>query len=604
MTSDIYRLAFLRNPLSWFETFGRIFSKKVGVDHAKDAPTANWLQKRVGEVVAWCLENNVAIRLILYKPRQRGCSTVSSAIAYVLGRGTTMRWLVMGGQDSQSDNLWKQLSFYQQHDGFDGWGNEARFTVKKGSVSNGTIYERETAGDANAGRSGTYHGIIITEPARWPSDGKKNAADVFNSVLPCCPKDEPGTCIIMESTADGPVGIFPESWEAARDFEDFKEGDRGSGFIRIFAPWFVFSDMRKAYMSPAEKEGLRAKLTAAKDTKAIKVWDEYGLEPEQVLFFHELLLAPECSGDPIKRDKEYPSSVEDGFQSSGASRFDYDALNAMDAIAAQEKDKLQFGRFEVVDPLRPNDISFVPCDPKQSTWCISEPVTDGYSYFLSSDNMTGASHVKGADPDCNSVVCWRRGFFGERGKWFPDEIVGTTIGLKGQENRVDADQLAELIRRAAVYYGHTMVAPERNRGEWLIAELRKRRVLIWERERPPSEIENFEGEGEYGWQTDKNSKPFMVDELARRIRNHNLKGQGMRCIFPWILREYRTFVTHEDGSTGAMKVKGCHDDYVIGSGIGACLISNARVYRAPRALYPTAWDIREGGGVNNVRGVW
>lgn len=595
---DIQRAVWGRNPVAWFETDGRILSKKVGVDNANAQVTANWLQERVGKIVEWCLTNEAQICLIIYKPRQKGCSTITVCIGYVLGRLVTLRILVIGGQDEQTDNLWKQLRFYSDHDKAD-WGNTFEVKDRKAKCSNGTIWERETAGDPEAGRSGMFHIVIATEPARWPVDGKKNAADVLSSVLNCVPPNEARTMKVLESTANGPVGVFPETWEGAVEFEDFKSGNRGNGYIRVFAPWYVFSDSR-VRLSDAERDSLEARLRKAKDFKALRIWRELGLDAEQIEYYHRLLNAPECGGDPLRRDKEYPTKPEDGFAASGNSRFSLEGLEALEQLSAAEQDSLGYCVLEAPDPRFKDRVVARPCEPAQATVIIAEKAIPGCAYIASTDNMTGKENVKGDDPDHNAVVIWRAGYFARDGQWVPPKIAATIPA----ENMWNMPAFALLVYRLSVLYGKCMIVPERNRGEYLIAELRELGALLYEQDRPASEVDYLEPSGDYGWLTTRETKAFLGQELARHIENPNRIGEGVRIPFRHIVSQCRTYVRHPDGSEGAMKIAKCKDDFVLAAGIGLCCINSATTYYPPAHLRAVPADIAalERGG--SAGGVW
>jgi hypothetical protein len=119
---------------------------------------------------------------------------------------------------------------------------EARF-------NNGSTIERITLANPNAGRSGTYQSLIITEVAYLAEEGVANATNVLNGLLKCVPY-EADTVIIQESTAKGAQGDFFETWEAGISFDDLKAGK--NGYVQVFAAWFEFDDSR---MDP-ESEGI------------------------------------------------------------------------------------------------------------------------------------------------------------------------------------------------------------------------------------------------------------------------------------------------------------------------------------------------------------
>lgn len=577
---QIERAVFEANPVAWFELYGRIEGKEVGGGDA--APEANYLQVQVGEAVALCLRTKRAIRLIIYKPRQQGCSTISIEVLYVLGRCVKMKILVIGGQASQTDNLWKILRYYGKTDTFGAWGNEFSANAERANVSNGTLWERETAGDPEAGRSGNFHAVLATEVARWPTTGAKNAADVLSSVLECV-GDGPGTCVIMESTAQGPVGVFPDTWKGAVSIEEAKRGKVGNGYIKIFAPWFKFKRCRATLEEGETPDKLREKLRLAGDTKALRIWAQLKLEPEQIAWYHNKLNAPECAGDPMKRDREYPTFEEDGFKASSPSRFDLAALEVLDAYAASRATDIHYGNL-----VREKDddfyqrIRFQPCEKEQATVALLEEPEEGRQYITPADNSQGRSFVDGADPDKHAAGVIRDGYYNHRGKWCAPELVMCLMpGIAW-----DQDILAETVACMSGYYGRCMIVPEANRGELLITELRKKNCMIFERERKRAEIDSGEHSGLLGWSTTVESKRYLVENLARLIRECQKPGSGILVAFPWVLKECRTFIRHKDGTEGAMKLAGCHDDFVMMTGIGMACIASATTFTRPHLARP------------------
>jgi len=620
--ASLKQWCYVRNPVAWFEIHGRIKTSKIGVGaeagkkHDPDEPPkANEMQSAVGEAIAWCLANGVPVRLIEYKPRQKGCSTVNTAVGYVQSRGRTINGLVIGGQASQTNNLWKMLRHYGQRDAHE-WGNTWTSDMQKAACSNGSEWERETAGDKEAGRSGTYHFVLATEVARWRSTGEINAGDVLNSVLNCVP-DEPETFVIMESTANGPTGIFPETWEGAVTLDEMKAGITGNGYIKIFAPWFIFGDSRRDLPPEKDAEWLRYYLAKMGDKKALKVWDDHDLEPEQVYWYHRKLKAPECAGDPMKRDREYPTTEADGFKASSPSRFNLESLDQLDAYAKQRESDIEYGSLELAPDERPRPVEqreyrrvvWAPSPLDQGTLAIIEHPRVGCSYIISTDNMKGGSYVAGADPDTNAVHVIRLGHYDGNRRWvFPESVaslVPTGWGnkdVKSPGNRWDMDQLAELVARLAGYYGACPVAPESNRGEYLIGELRKRRVMVWRRERPKDEVDSWDDSGQLGFETTPEMKKSLVENLAAAFRDLNQPGAGIRVAWPWFLKQCRTFVRHKDGSEGAMKITNCHDDDVVALAIGWMVKAAATEYQPFASVAQLPWDLRE--SQERSRGVW
>jgi hypothetical protein len=595
-------LAFGRNPMAWFECHARIQTKEVGTQ--EDAPPrCNEMQALMGRVIAFCLRTKRPIRIIIYKPRQKGCSTGTVACLYALTRARRMRCLVIGGQDSQTDNLWKILRYYSAKDKAP-WGNSWTDNTQRAVCSNGSLWERETAGDKEAGRSGTYQALIVTEPARWPTEGAKNAADVLNSVLNCVP-DLPGTCVIWESTANGPVGPFPENWAGAVTLEQAEAGELGNGYIKIFCPWFYFADSTLPLPPGMTPEALRKKL-AADDPKALRVWQENNLTPEQAHWFHYKLNAPECGGDTMKRDREYPTTPADGFRASAPSRFSTDALAQLSSYAESRTADLLYGTLELAPaqrllPVELRDyskVSFIAGGKIGAEISIIEYPKAGCSYIVATDNCKGQSLVSGDETDCNALVVIRNGYYDHERRWHHAEVVASLM----PGNRWDQDQLAELAARVSGFYGNATVVPESNRAELLIAELRKRRVLLWRRERPKDEVDSYKDSGLVGFETTGDTKKALVENLARCIRELNTEPGGFRCAFPWILTECSTFVRHKDGTEGALKQKGVHDDHVMALAIGMMTKEAGTTYHPPQLTRD--YDESPKGRSGGKRGPW
>ena len=83
-----------------------------------------------------------------------------------------------------------------------------------------------------------------------------------------------------------------------------------------------------------------------------------------------------------------------------------------------------------------------------------------------------------------------------------------------------------------------------------------------------------------GWKTTTATRPLIVSEWAKYIRE-----QCVDVEFEPMASELSTFVTFEDGSCAAKP--GCHDDWVMGAGIGLVCLPNATEYKEPAMVLPT-----------------
>ena len=95
----------------WFESRGKIWPK----DRRKGliSPELNFLQRKAQDVVRKLDEMKLPRRIIGLKPRQRGSTTYFGALDYHTARKESMSACVIGGQYSQTVELWGMLQDLQ-----------------------------------------------------------------------------------------------------------------------------------------------------------------------------------------------------------------------------------------------------------------------------------------------------------------------------------------------------------------------------------------------------------------------------------------------------------------------------------------------------------
>lgn len=587
-TDAFKRTLFQKNPLAWMPLHGRAKTKAVDPEAWKRPLKPNTFQERIGEAIAYCKEQKVAARIIILKPRQRGSSTASCEVLYTESRLTPITGFIVGGLAEQYENLWKIMDHYHKGDDFKGWGNEFTMNTEVAKCTNKSEIKCGTAGNVNVGRGSTIHFLLCTELAHWPVDGAKSAADAMHSIMACVPQNEPGTTIIIESTGNGPGGLFHDTFAAAVDFKDFKAGKKGNGFIRVEAFWYEFRDCVKKDLSADDARNYRQILKDSGDTEAILMWNRMPwLEPAQIAWYHEILASPECNGDLTKRKRNHPATRQDAFSASNPSVFDDGGLTILETDAAKYKDQILYARLEQIDTATVPSVVF--CSEQEAEIML---VPDwrpqiGFRHSCSVDNMTGESNVTGADPDTNSVMIIRDGYMME-GIWHPPEPIICTMPL----NRWNNKPLAVLIRQLSRLFNNALAIPESNRGEGIITELREMGVPMLQRPRPATEVDHSKPSGKYGFATTAQSKPSLVSCLAGHIQNPTTDGYGLRIRFEHILNQLRSFVRHKNGDLGALEAMGCYDDAVIALGIGLMFRSQGTMYSVPRITVPLPRDIQ------------
>ncbi|MEH2501230.1 hypothetical protein V1290_000041 [Bradyrhizobium sp. AZCC 1578] len=152
-----------------------------------------------------------------------------------------------------------------------------------------SAYKVGTAGTKGVGRSSTLQLFHGSEVGFWPH-ADTHAAGVLQAV-----PDEPGTEVILESTANGVGNFFHQKW---RDAETGR-----SEYIAIFVPWYWQEEYRK---TPAEDFAL--------DEEEQEYKEQYGLDEAQMCWRRAKIVELK---DPVLFKQEYPATAAEAFQMSG-----------------------------------------------------------------------------------------------------------------------------------------------------------------------------------------------------------------------------------------------------------------------------------------------
>lgn len=544
---------------AWMNVFGKIRLKGGNVTNCKP----NEYQKKLSEIITWCHENGKPCRIIALKPRQKGSTTFSVAAAYRRLMAKIGRGLFAGGSHFQAANMWKILTTYQEYDTPE--RDRCKIKNTEAIFDNGSTLERITLRNAQAGRSGTYQVLIITEVAYLSDEGVANADDVVAGLLKCVPY-EPDTLIIEESTAHGATGYFHDKYKLRSvTFEEFKNGKPGT--IRVFSPWFEFADSRR---DPADEQIFQPEDLTKTEKALMEEWD---LAVDQVAWMR-WAIREECNGDFEKFLEDYPFDDDSAFLKSGRCKFSASSLKRQQNRATVAL--WRYGEFV----RRPDDtVGWVELPYEQSMWAMREEPRDRMSYILSCDPATGDSRTSGADPDSHGVGIIRAGYVDLNGEWVEPALVLRNAMHKDGDTmacRWDTDVLAEQLHLASLYYGDCLIAPEMNRDNGLVEILKVKGANIYAR----TEINRRTDEPtQYlGWKTDTSNRGMIIDKFAAAIRDSGTRqrNRGFDVGCPWSINEMRSFVINAAGRAEA--ASGKHDDQVIMLCIGYHLLDLATPY--------------------------
>lgn len=273
------------------------------------------------------------VRAIVLKGRQQGISTYTQARYYwrtSLGAGK--RAYILTHRQEATENIFDIAErFHREADPMLrphlGVSNAKELFFSK--LDSG--YKVATAGASGTGRSGTAQLFHGSEVAFWP-----NAADHMAGVGQII-ADQPGTEIILESTANGIGNVFHSLWQKAERGE--------SSYIACFLPWFWQPEYVRSvppgfHLEPEEQAYQSA----------------HGLTLEQVAWRRAKII-DDFSGDVLRFRQEYPATPAEAFVAVGHDSFISTGLVA--AARGRRIEAQNSGLVVGVDPARFGDNSSV-----------------------------------------------------------------------------------------------------------------------------------------------------------------------------------------------------------------------------------------------------
>ena len=517
----------------------------------------NWEQMELIKMVAEDLAMGRPIRYIVLKARQMGMSTLIEAMGYwwtSTHRFTTT--VIIAHEKEATKNLYEMFRRYYEYS-HPSFKPDRKYNTKQDLTFDVSDEVKKTYDAQNLpspglqseiktmvategkGRSSTIKFLHGSECAFWD-----DSADVASAAVQAVPM-APETFIFLESTANGIGGYFYDEWNAARRGE--------SQFRPVFFPWHSHNE----YETPNIIEDDLGDLDAEEEA-LYKLFEHEGYDraswPRKI--YWRRLKKKEFRTDPKKFYQEYPSTPEEAFLASGRPVFDVPILQEMERIAvdAQKTHPYMCGDIKkIADPETGMErIKFIEIrrvgdnDPtplrvwwdvdRSRKYVIGVDVSEGIEVEASSGKEADFSVITVFDVLARKVVARWRGY-------------------------ADPDQLGEIVFNIGTYYNTALVGVEiNNHGIATAAKLRNmfyRNLYM----RETAEDEQFQVRTtKFGWQTNKKTKPIMISELQRSIREGDIID--LDIVF---IREAMSYIRKDNGAMEAQQ--GQHDDVVMSTAI-------------------------------------
>ncbi len=533
----------------------------------------NPVQARLEEIVSGIEARERPVRLLILKARQEGVST------WGWGRGykfvTTKRG-VSGMMVAHDDDSTREL-FEAMRLAYD-MAPEPRPMSRFGNkteldFSNPDRDDREnpglqsrfrvsTAGRRGVGRSRMFRFLHCSEVAFWDTKGQqktgKKAKDALLGLLQCVP-DEPGTFVVLESTANGVGGEFYKRWKEAED--PATAGD----WVCVFLAWFIFPE----YTRPLADGVWEPVPGCIQDPKEFELEEQrlrrdYKLTDGQ-LNWRRWAIVNKCGNDETLFRQEYPSSADEAFIMSGRPYFHRAKLaTRMEALQQKERDlrkkglrRYVEGRFGRAYNGRPQLV-----EEEAGAVRVYVPPRKDHTYIVTADVAEGVT--VGEDSDFSAASAWDA---------YSGEQVATLRG------HLDVEEFEKQLRFMGLYYGGAKIACEVNNHGLTV------NVLLRKHNYPDLYLRTeFDALTETpilkpGWRTDVKTRPLLCDALQRAIFNDLVRYNDIR----WI-QEALSFVVNDRGKPEAQS--GCHDDTVIEAGIAQALMQHVVPVVVKSSPYP------------------
>jgi hypothetical protein len=409
------------------------------------------------EVVLFCLEHDIPIRVVILKARQKGLSTFIAGLIY--------SWCIVHSYSNaavMAQGKGPAGTIFRMYERFHRFStDETRPKRVAGSAQRNMEFENESRigilvanenkGDerGEAGRGETIHYVHATELPDW--DNAQATASALTGGVP----REAGTAVFYESTA-GPRGdhfhgLWEDSWKWSMNDEWGIEDIGWCENIGIFIPWHIDDEYTLSFADEDARDNFLNDMGTSDDARfgnereMLETFPNYDVPYEmsvEHLHWRQQYIKTDLRGNLLQWAQEFPSTPDEAFAVAGgrwlnASIVSYHETTTIDPVFQ--------GRLEPPSGSRPPRLLDEP-----NGWVkIYEDVQPFAEYIIGVDNARGND-----DGDFNSAIVMKRN---------PATIVAEIHGR--DFNRVKQTPFAHQIYYMALRYNMAWVCLEANYGE-------------------------------------------------------------------------------------------------------------------------------------------
>ena len=438
------------------------------------------------------------VRVIILKARQQGLSTYTGGYLYhsVSQRAACKAMVVTHHADS-TRALFDMTKRFHEHCP-DILKPRTKYSSRRELNFNilDSSFIVATAGGESIGRGETLTHVHASELGFWQ---KSTALDNWNGLTQAVP-NAPGTCIFVESTANGVNGVFYDLWRGAVDGKN--------GYVPVFIPWFA---------DPEYREGVPESFERTPEEEDIAKL--YNLDDGQLMFRRHKIAQ---NGIDLFR-QEYPSEPEEAFLTTGRPVFNPEQLHEKIKTTRDLSERLALEGEEFVNNARGELSTF-------------RPHVSGEQYVIGADVAMGIrtgdySVAQVLDSKKRQVAIWR--------------------------GHVHPDYFAQVLYALGEYYNEAFICVENN-SHGILTCTRLGKDLAYPNFYTEVQHDKLTDREtvKLGFSTTSKTKPLIIDQLRASMRKEEIE---LNC--KTTLREMMTYIVTESGSMQAES--SCFDDTVI-----------------------------------------
>lgn len=402
----------------------------------------------------------------------------------------------------------------------------------------------DTAKNLYSGRSQTIHNLHISEMGMM-----QNVALLLISLMNAV-ADEANTSATVESTAMGADNFFKEFWDSCSSLEEVLSGnvdlDKGKkDYVKLFVPWYWGEEyVREAPKNFKLHNFEHERFGNEKELEKIYKWSK------EQFAYRRWAIINKCNGDLDIFHQEYPSNELEAFIAGGRMRFDKPAVafyinNVINPIATGELNEA-----ETAEQAKKHFGKYVPeiIFEKNITGLLQiwEYPDNKCDYVIGADVAEGIEIVPGDSKRTDYSV----------GSVFKRDPYKKVAQLRG---KIEPDIFADYLYMLGWYYNLAWICAEKNKDGVLVNKILDERysfvfykiILDEKTQRKTRKV---------GWLTDMVSRPIMIGDLAKSIREKSMINTSEDSA-----REYMNFIINKRGKPEAKF--GTNDDVVFADGL-------------------------------------